>query len=61
MTRRYGSKTVSKTHNATACMMAILHRENFTDADIASLARSYGVDEARVRGMIADKVAGMLR
>ena len=57
MTRRYGSKQVSKTHNRTALSMLITMRDRLDNVDVASLARSYGVPEAQVAEMVKAEIA----
>lgn len=47
----------TKIHQKINLMNCILHRDRFTDADIASLAAGYGHSEADVRAMVADELS----
>ena len=49
--------TRTKIQQKINLMNCILHRERFTDADIASLAAGYDHSEAEVRAMIAELLA----
>lgn len=48
--------TRTKIQQKINLMNCILHRERFTDADIASLAAGYGHSEAEVRAMVAEEM-----
>lgn len=49
--------TRTKIQQKINLMNCILHRERFTDADIASLAAGYDHSEAEVRAMISKLLA----
>lgn len=49
--------TRTKIQQKINLMNCILHRERFTDADIATLAAGYDHSEAEVRAMISELLA----
>lgn len=55
MSRRYGSKAVSKTHNQTALRSVLVMASDLDRLDHGSLARSYGVPDDVVNRLVRDE------